>query len=75
MESKPPELDKKDPDSIYNWIIYKLSSPEFGDPLKFYIKDNCETFMNIQENFNINSGKWICTVCGYENDVSKDNII
>ena len=47
MKSKPPELDKKDPDSIYNWIVYKLSSPEFGDPLKFYIQDNCETFMNV----------------------------
>lgn len=33
--------------------------------------DDCETFMNIQEGFNVNSGRWECTVCGCENDVIK----
>ena len=40
----------------------------------FWFCDNCETFMNIQDGFNTKSGKWICTECKYENDVSNNNI-
>jgi hypothetical protein len=44
---KPTMLNKNDPDSVYNWIVYKLSLPEFSDPIKIYINDNCSTFVNI----------------------------
>ena len=45
-----PELNKEDPESLYNWIAYKVSSPEFRNPLKNYIDENCSTFVDIDEN-------------------------
>lgn len=37
--------------------------------------DKCGAYMNIQRGFNTNSGSWKCKNCGYDNDVSEDNII
>ena len=41
----------------------------------FWFCDHCETFMNVQKGFNTKTGRWKCTVCGHDNDVSEDNII
>ena len=30
--------------------------------------------MNEQPGFNTNSGRWTCTQCGYDNDVSDNNV-
>ena len=35
--------------------------------------DNCETYMNIQAGFSTKKKKWICSECGFENDVSRKN--
>ena len=37
--------------------------------------DECETYMNMQEGFNTKKGTWVCKECGYQNDVTKRNII
>ena len=37
--------------------------------------DKCEAYMNIQKGFNTNTGSWRCRNCGYDNDVTEDNII
>ena len=37
--------------------------------------DNCDEYMNYQTGFSTSSGEWTCTKCGYDNDVSNDNII
>ena len=46
----PKELNKKDPESLYDWIAYKVSSPEFRNPIKNFIDENCSTFVDIDEN-------------------------
>ena len=37
--------------------------------------DECETYMNVQPGFTTKDGKWKCTVCGFENNVTKKDII
>ena len=49
-QNKAPELNKNDPNSLYNWIAYKVSCPEFRNPIKNYIDENCSTFVDIDEN-------------------------
>ena len=46
----PPELNKNDPESLYNWVAYKVSSPDFRNPIKNFIDENCITFLDIEEN-------------------------
>ena len=43
-------LDLKNPDSIYNWITYKITNPSFRNIIKDFIDDNCSTFIDIDEN-------------------------
>ncbi len=37
--------------------------------------DSCDAYLNRQEGFTTDSGSWICTNCGAENDVTSDNIV
>ena len=37
--------------------------------------DSCDANLNRQRGFSTASGIWICQECGYENNVTKDNII
>lgn len=37
--------------------------------------DNCGAYMNEQDGFTTEDGAWECEECGYENDVSEDNIV
>jgi len=46
----PPALNKNDPESLYSWVAYKVSSPEFRNPIKNFIDENCITFLDIEEN-------------------------
>lgn len=41
----------------------------------FWFCDDCEAYLNVQPGFDTKSGRWVCTECGYENDVTSDNII
>ena len=43
-------LDKNNPDSIYNWVAIKISSPSFRNIIKDFIDDNCSLFIDIEEN-------------------------
>lgn len=36
--------------------------------------DNCDEYLNEQEGFENNKGKWKCTKCGFENIISKENL-
>ena len=49
---------------------YKLSCKEFESGVVFWFCDECGAFLNEQTNFSTESGKFICEVCDYENDVS-----
>lgn len=37
--------------------------------------DSCGAFLNSQPGLTVSSGTWTCEECGYENDVTEDNII
>lgn len=54
MATKPPQeepaLDKNNPDSIYNWLCFKVSSPSFRNIIKDFIDDNCISFVDVDEN-------------------------
>ena len=54
MATKPPQeepaLDKNNPDSIYNWLRFKVSSPSFRNIIKDFIDDNCISFVDVDEN-------------------------
>ena len=41
----------------------------------FWFCDDCETFLNIQDGFSTDSGTWVCTECGYDNNVTEENIL
>ena len=36
--------------------------------------DKCNTYLNIQTNFDLYADSWTCTNCGYENSLTKDNV-
>lgn len=53
---------------------YKLSAEEFEDDYVFWFCDECNAYLNIQEGFDCNAKKHVCTKCGYESDTTFDNI-
>lgn len=52
---------------------YSITEKE-KDSTVFWFCDDCDTFLNIQDGFSTKTGRWICTECGLENDVTGDNI-
>lgn len=53
---------------------YTLSADEFEDNYVFWFCDECEAYLNNQEDFDKIASKHICRKCGYENDTTFDNI-
>ena len=53
---------------------YHFSEEYFLNDCVFWFCDECETYLNNQEGFNRKASKHICRKCGYENDISFDNI-
>ena len=37
--------------------------------------DNCDAHLNNQPGFNTSSGSWECLECGWDNDVTEENIL
>ena len=50
MSENKIELNKNDPELLYNWVTKKISSPSFRNPIKNFIDLNCSTFVDIDEN-------------------------
>ena len=50
-EQITPELNKNDPESLYKWVAYKVSCPDFRNTIKDFINDNCIVFVDTEENF------------------------
>ena len=53
---------------------YSLSEKEFLDDYVFWFCDCCETYLNVQQGFNRKGSSWTCKICGFENDLSYENI-
>ena len=50
-EHNIPQLNKSDPESLYNWFAYKISCPDFRNIIKDFINNNCSIFIDTEENF------------------------
>lgn len=61
--------DSNDKISVSN----SSSDYSFFDEVTWYC-DGCNCVLNEQEDFDTSTGIWYCTECGYENDVSSENI-
>ena len=53
---------------------YEMSQ-EWLERSVLWFCDKCDAYMNIQSGFSTYSGSWKCKNCGYDNDVTEDNII
>lgn len=53
---------------------YNLGADEFEDDYVFWFCDECDSYLNNQEGFDRNATRHVCTSCGYENDITFDNI-
>lgn len=49
---------------------FTLSHESFMGGYIYWFCDKCETFLNLQDGFNTESGLWKCRRCGFENDVT-----
>ena len=50
-EQNIPKLNKSDPESLYKWVAYKISCPDFRNIIKDFINNNCSIFIDTEENF------------------------
>ena len=50
QQKQPPKLDISNPDSIFHWIAFKITSPSFRNIIKDFIDDNCSLFIDVDEN-------------------------
>lgn len=61
-----------------NWSCdtcnYILSEKDFLDDFIFWFCDGCNTYLNVQEGFNQNATNWTCKKCGFDNDITFNNI-
>nr|WP_308545932.1 hypothetical protein [uncultured Lachnoclostridium sp.] len=57
-----------------NKCNYSISNKEIEGGTVFWFCDNCESFLNIQQGFTIESSNWVCTECGIDNDVTEVNV-
>lgn len=46
----------------------------FEDEIDWYC-DSCDAYLNRQSGFTTITGSWVCSKCGYENDVTDNNIL
>ena len=58
---------------LFGGILKGLSMTFGGDNITWYC-DGCNSILNNQPGFNTNRGKWECTECGYDNDVTSSNV-
>ena len=49
-----PPLNRDDPESLYNWVAYKISCPDFRNTIKDFTNDNCTIFIDSEEKSSYN---------------------
>ena len=52
---------------------YRITVEDFENSILWFC-DNCEAFLNAQEGFTDRAKTWKCKMCGFNNDVSEDNV-
>ncbi len=53
---------------------YELLEKEFLDDFVFWFCDGCGTYLNAQQGFDRKKDTWVCSKCGFDNDISFKNI-
>ena len=53
---------------------YIFPTKQSGRECVFWFCGKCDAYLNIQDNFDENAVKHICSTCGYENSLEKENI-
>lgn len=59
---------------VCNKCDYSISNKEIEDGAVFWFCDKCESFLNIQQGLTTESSNWVCTECGFDNDVTELNV-
>lgn len=53
---------------------YELSENEFTNDYIFWFCDGCDSYLNVQEGFDLNASSWTCCNCGHETPLTFDSI-
>lgn len=53
---------------------YQLSQKDLRKGYVFWFCDECDAYLNVQEGFEKAKDRFVCKTCGFENDITKDNI-
>lgn len=68
------KFNKKSSSWVCEDCEYSFTEQYFLDDCVFWFCDECDTYLNNQEGFDKHSSKHICRNCGYENDITENNI-
>ncbi len=53
---------------------YAITEEDFLDDFVFWFCDACNTYLNVQPGFDRKAESWVCTKCGFSNDISFSNL-
>lgn len=53
---------------------YQLSQKSLRKGMVFWFCDDCDAYLNVQEGFESAKDRFVCKNCGFENDITKNNI-
>lgn len=63
---------------IKSWICqdceYTITEDDFLDDFVFWFCDGCNNYLNIQPGFDRKGTSWVCTKCGFNNDITFANL-
>lgn len=54
---------------------YSLVTSEFEDDYVFWFCDKCNAYLNNQEGFDRHLQHWVCEKCGFDNNITDDNVV
>lgn len=57
-----------------NGCPYVITEADFLDDFVFWFCDGCNSYLNIQSGFDRKGTRWTCLRCGFDNDISDNNI-
>ena len=59
---------------VCNDCSYALPEEEFLDDFVFWFCDGCNEYLNVQDGFDRKRTNWVCTKCGFDNDITFANL-
>ena len=68
------KFSKKSQSWECNSCEYALLETDFLDDFVFWFCDGCNTYLNVQKGFDRKGKTWVCKKCGFNNDITFNNI-